>query len=121
MVAGYLARTAALPFDWGRLNCAFWCADLVVAARGVDPAADLRGKITRAFDARQIVMRAGGLRQLVRSRMWMPDPPGGDGVCTATWAGQSICGLLIADRLALKTPRGVIFAQDFTLLDFWMI
>lgn len=121
MVGDYIRRTAALPFDWGRLNCAFWCADLVREARGFDPVADLRGRIGRAFDARQIVLQAGGLRALARARMGAPDPLAGDGVCTALWAGQTICGIRLADRLALKTPRGVIFAQDYTPLDFWMI
>lgn len=121
MVGQYIRRTAALPFDWGQINCGFWCADLVLEVRGFDPVADLRGRIQRAFDARQVVLRAGGLRALARARMGGPDALSGDGVCTALWSGQTICGIRVADRLALKTPRGVIFAQEFTILDFWMV
>jgi hypothetical protein len=119
MVGPFIARTAGQPFDWGRMNCAFWCADLVLEARGVDPAADLRGQIGRAFDARRVVMRAGGLRALIRARMWEPDQGPGDGVCTARWAGQTICGIRTGGLLALKTPRGVLFEREFETLDFW--
>lgn len=122
MVGAYIARTASEPFDWGRLNCAFWCADLILETRGVDPAADLRGQIGRAFDARRIAMQAGGLRNLIRARMWRPDAIAvGEGVCVARWHGQTICGIAISDRLALKMPRGVIFASDFTILDYWRV
>lgn len=121
-VAAYVAQSSAQPFVWGQTDCMLWCATLVAARRGDDPAADLRGTYDSAFGARRIVMAAGGLRALSRQRMGPPDPvPGADGVCVARWRGQTICGIRSAGHLILKTPGGVMLPEGADILDYWKL
>lgn len=52
-------RRAQRPFDWATLNCWFFVADWIVAARGIDPAADLRGRFTTRIGCLRVLRRCG--------------------------------------------------------------
>lgn len=48
-----------VPFAWGTADCLSWCADCALAMTGRDPAKDLRGRYTNAFQARRVMVAEG--------------------------------------------------------------
>ena len=68
---GRLARmmeaAAGRPFVWGQHDCCLMAADAVLAVRGVDPAAGLRGTYSGPAGAREVL--AGGLEEYVEGVM----------------------------------------------------
>lgn len=65
----FLNAAAAHPFAWGEFDCLLWLADWIAAARGLDPARDLRGSYGSMIAAARIVTGAGGMVRLVDSRL----------------------------------------------------
>ncbi len=66
VVATFLARLAAEPFAFGRLDCCLALADWWAFARGVDPAAHLRGTYDDEASCEQVLAAGGGLLEVVR-------------------------------------------------------
>lgn len=121
MFSDFIEATRGDQFVWGQNDCALWCASAVHHVTGLDPAADLRGTYGSRFEARQIIMRAGGLLSLIGPRM---DRLGlaelsGDGVALLHLDRQIICGLVVEDRAVVKTERGLRVVDDFTVLRGW--
>lgn len=56
----FLKAASERPFSWGSHDCLMWLADWIVVARGIDPAADWRGRYRSAFAAARILKRRGG-------------------------------------------------------------
>lgn len=65
LFATWVAGRANVPFCWGSNDCALFAADWVHAARGVDPAFDLRG-YNSARQAATVLNSNGGLRAIAR-------------------------------------------------------
>ena len=123
MVAAFIARTGARPWQWGVNDCALWSASCWAELTGDDPAAALRGTYGTAFQCRRVIMGAGGLLTLSRRLMAAVDAPhgDGDGVAVAKVRGRTIAGIMSGGRLWLKTERGVMSPEDYTILDKWAI
>jgi len=69
----FMRERAAMPFAWGRNDCALFAADAVLALTGVDVVpAGLRGKGARA--AWRIVRDHGGMQALASEVMGDPVP-----------------------------------------------
>ena len=60
----FLREGAALPFVWGGRDCALWACDWILAERGIDPAADLRGTYASGLACARLLRDAGGLPAL---------------------------------------------------------
>lgn len=90
-----MERACAAPMQWGKDDCALWCADILKAAIGYDAAADFRGRYTTQRGARR-VLGAGGLanalRRAARRHKWLRVP--------AEYAQTGDIGLM-------ETPAGV--------------
>lgn len=121
MLSDYVAQTRTDPFEWGRNDCALWCASAVQYGTGFDPAADLRGAYSSWFECRQIVQRAGGLVSLIAPRMAWPAlrPLDGDGVAVLRVDGRQMCGLIIDRRAVLRLERGLRLVDEFQVLRGW--
>lgn len=65
----FLAELARRPFDAGRSNCFFVCADWVARRTGRDPAAAWRGQIHSAADVRRALRQAGGVENLAAAAL----------------------------------------------------
>ena len=121
MLADFIEKTRSDPFEWGRNDCALWCASAVAHETGFDPAAGLRGTYASRFECRQIIMAAGGLVPLIAPRMaWdgMSDLDG-DGVAILTLDKRQLCGLILEGRAVVKLEGGLRIADEFTVLRGW--
>ncbi|ABF42158.1 conserved hypothetical protein [Candidatus Koribacter versatilis Ellin345] len=65
-LARFLRERAAVPFAWGKNDCALFACDAVMAITGVDMAADFRGRYNTKAGATKAIRRfaGGGLDQL---------------------------------------------------------
>lgn len=64
---------AAVPMQWGRDDCALWCANVLQAALGYDGAARFRGRYRTRIGARRVLDAhglAGALRAAARKHGW---------------------------------------------------
>ncbi|MEM8822033.1 MAG: hypothetical protein AAGF30_00335 [Pseudomonadota bacterium] len=115
MVRAYLRDTAALPWQWGVVDCMMWAASLVERVTGEDPAADLRGRYADSHSARTIETSAGGALILVTTRLdgiLVQDDDAGWGICVSPhdrWG--ACCGIVADGRAMLKTDRGLTIDQ----------
>lgn len=125
-----LASRLQQPFAWGRSDCWLLAADAAHALTGRDPAADLRGHYSSAWQAIRTLQREGGTRRLVARRVGprvavavdgavaMLNPartaaePVGEGPLGVVWRGQVLAqgavGLVavpLADALAFWLPQ----------------
>jgi len=121
MLADFIETTRSEPFEWGRNDCALWCASAVLHETGLDPAKDLRGTYASRFECRQIILAAGGLVPLISPRM---DAHGmidleGDGVAILKLDGRQLCGLILDGRAVVKLELGLRVADEFTVLRGW--
>jgi uncharacterized protein DUF6950 len=67
------AMADTTPMQWGRDDCALWCANIVKAALGYDAAASFRGRYRTRIGARRVLGRnglAGALRAAARKHRW---------------------------------------------------
>lgn len=55
------ARRLAMPFAWGRNDCASWGADVAFALHGQDTLAELRGRRSGWRQAREQLREGGGI------------------------------------------------------------
>ena len=66
-----MANTA--PMQWGRDDCALWCANILKVALGYDAAASFRGRYRTCIGARRVLGQrglAGALRAAARKHGW---------------------------------------------------
>lgn len=121
MLADFIEKTLSDPFEWGRNDCALWCASAVAHETGFDPAADLRGTYASRFECRQIIMAARGLVPLIAPRMACGGlcELDGDGVAIMTLHKRQLCGLILDGRAVLKMERGIKIVDDFKVLRGW--
>lgn len=121
MLADYLKKTSSDAFEWGRNDCALWCASAVAHELGIDPAEDLRGTYSTRFECRQLIMSAGGLVRLISPRMDRLNlcDLDGDGVAIIKLGAMSLCGLIINGRAIVRLETGLRIADDFSILKGW--
>lgn len=123
-VPDILRRAIGRRMVYGQDDCALWCADIVQAATGYDPAADLRGTYADFAACRAMIMTAGGLHALIAPRMAHPslvscaaDAPEAVGVVVA--AGRSLCAYLRDGRATIRVARGLRVVESFRLVEGW--
>jgi hypothetical protein len=72
-VLSAMDRASATPMQWGRDDCALWCADVLRAALGYDAAERFRGRYKTRIGARRVLGRGGlavALRVAARRFGW---------------------------------------------------
>lgn len=100
-LSAFLRADAARPFAWGIRDCGLRLADWVLARRGVDPAADVRGTYGNA-DELAVLMGWGGLPRFVdrlARRVGLervPEPEPGD-IAVISLRGQPPQGAIRLD------------------------
>lgn len=124
---GFIADLARKPFCWRYLNCGLELADWWQANHGIDPAADLRGRVSDAREAERLVADRGGLVSLVESIAIRAgaarsegDKPGDFGVIEAQ--GIQYCAIRSsAGRWIVKAERGIAGFRGCAVLAAWSI
>jgi hypothetical protein len=121
----YLLAAVERPFCWGECDCCLFMADWIMAARGIDPAADLRGRYSTQKGALKHIWRAGGLPALVEARMAAhglartDEPRIGDVGLVMTDLGET-GAIRMRAGWACKTERGVV-VRPFRLVMAWAL
>lgn len=111
----FLGRGAGLPFVWGVRDCSLWACDWIIAERGIDPAAHLRGTYGGVIACNRLLRREGGLPalagRLARSAGLeeTETPVAGDVGVIVTGIGPFLM-LCAGAGWAWKTTDGVLFA-----------
>ncbi|MGB3486682.1 MAG: hypothetical protein WBA37_11840 [Xanthobacteraceae bacterium] len=106
-LSAFLRADAARPFVWGVRDCGLRLADWVLARRGVDPAADVRGRYGSAEEL-AVLMGWGGLPRFVdqlarRAGLERTSSPTSGDIAVISLRGQ--------------TPRGAIrLARGWSIL-----
>lgn len=71
----FVAQRVAVPFVWGRSDCAIFAFDAVLALTGHDVVADLRNTYSSAWGALRLLARHGGLAGLASARLGPDSAP----------------------------------------------
>ena len=125
-LAADLRRAAGEPFAWGSSDCALFMSGWVLARRGVDPAASLRGRYRCHLGAARHIRRLGGMETMGRRLalaaglpVTMDPRPGDIGLVRDPAAGP-----LFAIRTALgwaaKGPTGIALGA-FPVIVAWSV
>ena len=125
-LAAYLQRQASTPFSRPDHDCCFMAANWVLAATGVDPAADLRGRYTDARGAARLLRRWGGMDCMWRVHMALAgfnttlSPVCGDVGVVRDLTGALVAGIRAGRTWAVKASRGVVL-EDFPAVVCWSL
>jgi hypothetical protein len=129
-LAVFLGRAARTPFVWGTFDCCLWLADWVLERRGVDPAADLRGRYASELGCARLLKRRGGLPAVVSdcaelARLAPTSAPlaGDVGVILGlTPTGETAVGALCTGpRWSILTVAGGIASVPARVLYAWSV
>ena len=125
-MSAYLRRAAREPFAWGQSDCALFIADWVRIARGLDPAAPLRGQYRCHLGAARHIRRYGGIEAMGRAlaaQAGLPETaaprPGDIGLVRDPLAGP-LFAIRAASGWAAKSPRGIALAA-FPVIVAWRV
>jgi hypothetical protein len=127
-LSAFLRVDAARPFAWGVRDCGLRLADWVLARRGIDPAADVRGTYSNA-DELAALTGWGGLPRFVdrlarRAGLGRtPSPTPGD-IAVISFRGQAPQGAIRVDRgWSILADGGVSRVPDVTvrLIGAWSV
>lgn len=125
MLAIYLQKAASRPFEWGVEDCCIFGANWVEMIRGVDLAADFRGRYLTAMGAERFIRSAGGLLALIAAQceahglMPTPSPALGD-VAVVTDGVKDLVAIRTHDRWVCKTGTGLAGGQIKPLM-IWQV
>ena len=116
LLAEFIEERRAMPFAWGRNDCATFAADWVLKASGCDLAASFRGRYRTPLGAMRMLKPAGGvigiaggdcrLREVEVKRAGR-----GDILARMTPTGPAL-GICLGNVAAFVGPVGLIFASD---------
>lgn len=114
-----LRERHATPFRWGSSDCAMWAADAFHSLRGVDLAADLRGRYQTALQALRIITPMGGLRGLLCERLRpVACPVDGDVALTRT-DGLGALAIWWQGRVIGQGADGLVLVPVSSVHGWW--
>ena len=116
-LSNFLRADASRPFAWGTRDCGLRLADWVLARRGIDPAADVRGTYSNAEELAAI-MGWGGLPRFVdrlahRAGLERTSRPERGDIAVISLRGQSPQGAIRTDAgWSILADGGVARVSD---------
>jgi hypothetical protein len=116
LLAEFIEERRAMPFAWGKNDCATFAADWVLKASGCDLAAPFRGRYHTPLGAMRMLKPAGGVIGIAggngQLREIEPQRAGrGDILARMTPTGPAL-GICLGNVAAFVGPVGLIFAAD---------
>lgn len=131
----FLASVAGRRWEWGKTDCLLMPADWILAARGIDPAAEYRGMYTSARGALKAIKRAGGIEALVCRAMErcgieqtierregdvaLVLVPVGGAVQPTTRTAGAIC--VSEDEFAVMTEKRLAIVRGLSVVAAWRV
>ena len=115
----FWARAQSEPFEWGKNDCALWVASYIEVMTGYDPAKSLRGRYKTALGCQRLLRKEGGLQALISRHMTRFEI--GSDVGIYHFSGGEICGIRKGDKVALKTPDGLLVVPVEKQIVGWSI
>lgn len=125
-LAQYLQEQACKPFCRPNDDCCFMSANWVLAATGVDPAADLRDQYSDVRGAARLLRRWGGMDTMWRVHMAMAgfnttlSPVSGDVGVVRDLTGTLVAGIRAGHVWAVKASRGILL-EDLPAVVCWSL
>jgi hypothetical protein len=126
----FIKEKSKQPFDWSTNNCGFFACDWLAMVVGVDPAADLRGKIDSALSAARVLDAAGGIEAIATDAAfrwgWIPIAAAfarrGD-IVSNIEAGQDgiALGVCLGELSAYAHANGLAFRPTIAGRKAWRI
>jgi len=127
LLSEYLRTAAGRPFAYGRWDCGLFLADWIALVKGIDPAADLRGRYGRLEDVPGIGGRRGLLGILTglarRQRLAATRQPKPGDVALISIADAPAVGAIRGERgwLVLAEGGGISCAPAARLVKAWAL
>lgn len=119
-----LARLS-LPFAWGTNDCAIFAADAVLAMRGDDPLADLRGQWNDTASAARVIAAQGGLAAAMDARGFVGVgamfAQRGDIVLHKTQDGHHGLGVCVGDCIMAPAELGLVRKPVSEGIEAWRV
>lgn len=125
LLPAFLAEGGRVPFVWGERDCCLWACDWVRSARGIDPAAPLRGSYSTRAGAYRHILAAGGLRTLAITLAAQAglsetsDPLPGD-IGLVRTGQQEVLAVKTRVGWAAKAPQGIV-TGPFDMVVAWSV
>jgi hypothetical protein len=127
LLSEYLRTAAGRPFAYGQFDCGLFLADWIKLVRGIDPAAELRGRYGRIEDVPGIGGRRGLMGILTGLARRLPlavtkRPKTGD-VALISIGGAAAVGAIRGERgwLVLAEGGGISCAPSARLVRAWAL
>lgn len=113
ILAAYLRRVLQTPFALGRHDCGTYLADWVLTARGIDPAARVRGSYANEAELAAVMGRRGlpgfvaGLAKEAGLKRTRKPGPGAIGV-VCTDHGAPVCAIFTGRRWVARDHHRIV-------------
>lgn len=128
LLAAFIKKKRAAPFDWRTHNCAFFACDWLLLLTGIDPARRFRARCTGPLAAARLLRQGNGLAALCTAAFpaqgWPAIHPAlarrGDLATTETPAGPAL-GVVVGATIAHPGPTGLVFAHFTAASRAWRI
>jgi hypothetical protein len=127
LLTDYLRSAAGRSFAYGQFDCGLFLADWIALVRGIDPAADLRGRYRRLDEVPGIGGRRGLLGILTglarRQRLAATRRPKPGDVALISIAGAAPVGAIRGERgwFVLAEGGGISCAPAARLVKAWAL
>lgn len=122
-LAALIEERQAIPFAWGKNDCATFAADVALDLTGDDPLHDLRGRWDSEFSAARVLVELGGMRAAVDARL--PCVPvamahRGD-VALVEQGDEQLLGVIVGERVACVSRDGIEYVPRDRAVCAWSI
>lgn len=112
-LAAFVAKTADVPFRWGRCDCTLWVADWCVVRFGYDPAASIRGTYQDEFGGRLLYGDdlAGFVAPFLDTHLRRKQTPCSGDIAVIRAFGSEVSAIFEEPFWVAKTEAGLVHVR----------
>lgn len=124
-LSDYVIAAARRPYVLGQHDCALFAAGAVLAARGIDPAADWRGRYDTKLGGLRLLVRAGHADHIAATANVLdeihPAQAAAGDVGMLTEAGAPALGVVQGEMVYVLRPEGLGLVPRERLERAWRV